>query len=108
MKFVDTLKRSSRNLRQSKVRTLLTALAIAVGGFTLTITLAAAAGARNYTDKLVQANFDPNSVFVAKDKAFFGGDSNKPREYTTDLGSAFGMLLKQFSPQDVANVKQLP
>jgi len=108
MKFVDTLKRSSRNLRHSKVRTLLTALAIAVGGFTLSITLAAAAGARSYTDKLVKANFDPHSVFVAKDKAFFGDGSNKPREYSTDLASTFGTLLKQFDQADIAKIKQMP
>jgi len=108
MKFVDVLKRSGRNLRTAKTRTLLTASAIAVGGFTLTLTLAAATGARHFTDRLVQANFDPKSVFAAKDKAFFGNGSSKPREYSIDLGSANGMLVKQFTPDDIKKVEKLP
>jgi putative ABC transport system permease protein len=109
MKFVDIIRRSGRNLRQAKVRTILTALAIAVGGFTLTVTLAAAAGARIYTDKLVHANFDPNSVFVAKDKQFFNGNSsNKPREYSEDLASGNGGLLKQFDENDIKKIEQMP
>jgi len=110
MKFTDVIKRSSRNLGHAKARTLLTASAIAVGGFTLTLTLAASAGARHFTNSLVQANFDPKAVFVAKDKALFGGsDSSGPREYSTDLsGSLGGRLLKQFTPADLAKIKDLP
>ena len=109
MKFADTLKRSARNLRTAKTRTLLTACAIAVGGFTLTVTLAAATGARHFTDRLVQANFDPKAVFVAKDDAFFGNNSNqKPREYSDDLGAANGILVKQFTPDDIRKVEKLP
>jgi len=54
MKAIDVLRRSSRSLSQAKARTFLTAAALAVGGFTLTITMAAANGARAYTDRLVQ------------------------------------------------------
>ncbi|HSX33918.1 MAG TPA: ABC transporter permease [Candidatus Saccharimonadales bacterium] len=109
MKFVDVLKRSGRNLRQSKLRTLLTASAIAVGGFTLTLTLAASTGARAYSNKLVQANFDPGAVFAAKDKSFFSSDSNKPREYSSDLAdSGRGALLKQFTSSDIAKLTALP
>lgn len=110
MKLLDTVKRSARNLRTAKTRTLLTACAIAVGGFTLTITLAAATGARHFTDRLVQANFDPKTVFVAKDAALFGSNnSQKPREYSDDLGVfGGGQLIKQFTPQDISTIKKLP
>jgi putative ABC transport system permease protein len=109
MKFVDTLKRSGRNLKNAKARTLLTACAIAVGGFTLTLTLAAATGARQFTDRLVQANFDPKAVFVAKDEAFFGANnSQKPREYSNDLSTANGLLVKQLTPEDIVKIEQLP
>ncbi|HJQ08930.1 MAG TPA: ABC transporter permease [Candidatus Saccharimonadales bacterium] len=108
MKFIDTVKRSGRNLSQAKMRTLLTALAIAVGGFTLTLTLSAAAGARQYADRIIQANIDPNSVIVAKDKNMFNEGTVKPQEYSNDLAAIYGTLLKQLSQEDVANIKELP
>jgi len=109
MKIVDTLRRSGRSLRSAKTRTLLTACAIAVGGFTLTLTLAAATGARHFTDRLVQANFDPKAVFAAKDDAFFGeGAASKTREYSDDLGMANGLVVKQFTPDDIKKIEALP
>lgn len=108
MRLIDTLRRSGRNLRQAKVRTFLTASAIAVGGFTLTLTLAAATGARQYADRLVDANTDPDSVFVAKDVAMFGTGTTKPQEYSDDLASLFGSLLKQLNQNDVAKITGLP
>ena len=44
MKRLDIIRRAGRNLKQAKVRTLLTALAISVGAFTLTLSLAIGAG----------------------------------------------------------------
>ena len=41
MKISDTLRRAGRSLRQAKARTLLTSLAIAVGAFTIMMSLAA-------------------------------------------------------------------
>lgn len=108
MKFLDVLKRSGRNLKQAKVRTLLTASAIAVGGFTLTLTLAAATGARQYADRLIDANVNPNAVVVAKDEAMFGTGTTKPQEYSPDLANIYGSLLKQLDPADVRKLKALP
>ncbi len=108
MKLIDTLRRSGRNLRQAKIRTFLTASAIAVGGFTLTLTLAAATGARGYADRLIEANTDPNSLFVAKDEAMFGTGNTKPQEYSDDLANIFGGLFKQLTPKDIAKIKSLP
>ncbi|MDR0979585.1 MAG: FtsX-like permease family protein [Candidatus Nomurabacteria bacterium] len=51
MKRQDLIKRSYRNLRQSKVRTILTALAIAVGATTITLALAAGNGGRAFINK---------------------------------------------------------
>lgn len=109
MKYIDMLKRSGRNLRHAKMRTILTASAIAVGGFTLALTLAAATGARQYTDHLVEANFDPQAVTVAKDKAVFSaaGDTGV-REYDESLGSAFGTQFKMLDQDDVAEVRDTP
>jgi len=109
MKAFDVIRRSGRNLKSAKVRTLLTAMALAVGGFTLTLTLAAANGARAYSQKLISANFDPNSVIVAKDKAIFGEqDNSQPREYSSDIGSVYGSTFKLLDSKDVANIKAQP
>jgi putative ABC transport system permease protein len=108
MKAIDVFRRSGRNLRQAKVRTLLTASAIAVGGFTLALTLAAATGAHNFTDRLIQANFDPKSIVVAKDKNFFGNGSGKPQQYSSDLNVSNGTLVKQFTAADVKKMEALP
>ena len=64
MRGIDLIGRASRSLRSAKLRTLLTSLAIAVGGFTLTITLAGTNGARQYADRLVASNFDPFFLFL--------------------------------------------
>ena len=112
MKFVDTLKRSGRNLRQAKTRTILTALALAVGGFTLTLTLAAANGAKAYSSRLISTNLDPSSLIVAKDKTLFGSGNSvnsSPQEYDTSLASIGprGVLIKQLNLEDISKISKL-
>jgi len=113
MKFIDTLKRSGRNLRQAKTRTILTALALAVGGFTLTLTLAAANGAKAYSSRLISTNLDPSSLIVAKDKSLFGSGNSvnsSPQEYDTSLASIGprGVLIKQLNSDDISKISKLP
>ena len=69
MKRIDIMRRAVRNLQQAKGRTFLTSLAIAVGAFTLTLSLAAGQGAREYADNLLKNNIDPQALFIVKDKA---------------------------------------
>ena len=54
MRRIDIARRAGRNLRQAKGRTFLTSLAIAVGAFTLTLSLAAGEGARQYAENLLK------------------------------------------------------
>lgn len=97
------------------MRTLLTATAIAVGGFTLTITLAASNGSRAYVDKILQENFDPAELFVYRDKAVFGeDDKTKPKEYSEDgaLGSVAGeggnlASVKLVTEKDIEQLRKL-
>lgn len=65
----DTIRRAGRSLRQAKARTLLTSLAIGVGAFTITLSLAAGAGGRAYTDAIVNANTDVKELSVTKKPA---------------------------------------
>ncbi len=90
MRSIDTLKRASKSLRQAKTRTLLTSLAIAVGAFTLMLSLAAGQGARDYADSLIASNVDPSTLFIVKDKSIVGAPNPQSdlREYNPDIGSA--------------------
>jgi len=66
MRRIDIIKRAGRNLRQSKGRTILTALAISVGAFTIGLALMAGEGGRLYTNSIVDAAGDKKVVMVNK------------------------------------------
>ena len=115
MTFSDIVRRSGRSLRSAKARTILTSLAIAVGGFTLTATLAAGNGVRNYTDQLVKNNFDPAEILVGRDKEISntGAPLTEPKEYdesiaSMSVGNGGSLQLKQVTDEDVAALKKLP
>lgn len=105
MYWIDILRRSGQSLKQAKVRTLLTAAALAVGGFTLTITLAAANGAKAYGNKLIDTNFNPSSLIVAKNKHIIGpkGSTDKPQVYNSSIISSGpnGRLVSVLDQQDL-------
>jgi putative ABC transport system permease protein len=106
MKRIDILRRAARNLRQAKGRTFLTALAIAVGAFTLTLSLAAGEGARQYADSLLKNNVDPQALFIVKDKSVTEGRTPGLQEYSSDLSSGGatgrpGATVKMMTRDDV-------
>jgi putative ABC transport system permease protein len=89
MKITDTIRRAGRSLRQAKARTLLTSLAIGVGAFTITLSLAGGQGGRDYTDAIVKANTDVNELVVTKKAPV----TSSIQEYSSDKsGSASGPL----------------
>lgn len=101
MKRRDIIRRAGRSLRQAKIRTLLTALAISVGAFTITLSLAAGAGGQKYTQDLIANNGDMQSLMV-----FAGQDerqnSDAPTEYSTTQASR--VFIKT---SDVDNIKKI-
>lgn len=110
----DQIARSGRNLRNAKARTLLTAAAIAVGTFALTLTLAASNGATAFVDKIIAENFDPAELIVAKDNTIFGGQggATKPREYDPSFGTGVSnsgatTQIKRISDEDIAKIKEI-
>jgi putative ABC transport system permease protein len=115
MRLADILSRSGRSLRTAKTRTILTSLAIAVGAFTLTLTLAAGNGIRAYTDRLVADNFDPTESIVGRDKEIEnnGPFDAAPKEYDESVGSiqagATGgsVQLKQITDKDIEQLRKL-
>lgn len=115
MKLADILGRSGRSLRTAKTRTILTSLAIAVGAFTLTLTLAAGNGIRAYTDRLVATNFDPAESIVGRDKEIEnnGPYSATPKEYDESVaniavGAGGSIQIEQVTDKDVEELRKLP
>jgi putative ABC transport system permease protein len=114
MRMLDIVKRAGRSLKNAKARTLLTSLAIAVGAFTLTLTMAAGNGINAYVDRLVTSNFDPSELIVGRDKEVenTGAPDSTPREYDETVSSvSFGgqgsLQLKQISDADVKKLEAL-
>lgn len=111
MNYIDSFRRAGRSLRSAKGRTILTSLAIAVGAFTLTAALAAGTGARQYADKLISSNVDPQSIFVAKDKSLFGdggGPNGGMKEYSADATQYGGATFKSLNQTDIETIKKTP
>lgn len=104
MRTFDIARRAARSLRNAKARTLLTSLAIAVGAFTITISLAAGEGAREYANNLINSNVNPQALFIVKDKTIFDGGQNQApiRVYDPDVSTnGRGITYKQLTQADI-------
>lgn len=113
MKITDVIRRSGRNLRQAKARTILTSLAIGIGAFALTLTLAASNGAKSFVSNIIEDNFDPAELIVARDDSLFNGvDASKPQEYDDTYGTTVGNAgapaqIKRLDESDIEKLKKL-
>lgn len=108
MRRIDIIRRAGRGLAKAKARTILTSLAIAVGAFTLTLSIAAGEGAREYANKLIGSNINPQALFIVKDKTMFEGGpsaSNGIREYDPDVSKVNGREFKQLTQADVSALR---
>ncbi len=108
MRLIDTIKRAGRSLRQAKARTLLTSLAIGVGAFTITLSLAAGAGGRQYAADIVSANTNAQELRVTQKQDALT-DFNKPQEYTDDSSISYGhgLTIKQLSQADINKISKV-
>lgn len=80
MKQGDILRRAVRNLRQAKVRTLFTSLAIGVGAFTIAVALAAGNGGRHYLDGVVSGAGDMRTIQVSAKQNFDTTADDTPKK----------------------------
>lgn len=104
MRTTDIARRAARSLRSAKARTILTSLAIAVGAFTITVSLAAGEGARQYADNLINSNVNPQALFIVADKSVFGGGAaaqSSIRVYDPDTSTSQGITMKMMTQEDV-------
>jgi len=107
MKTVDIARRAARSLRNAKARTILTSLAIAVGAFTITVSLAAGEGARQYADKLISSNVNSQALFIVKDKTIFESSTQQApiREYDSNTSSRNGVTVQQLTQADIEKLE---
>jgi putative ABC transport system permease protein len=90
MRIRDITLRAARSLKQAKARTLLTSLAIGVGAFTITLSLAAGVGGRSYTDQIVSANTDARELSVTKTPP---KQQQGPQKYSTSITSVSNAVI---------------
>lgn len=104
MRYIDSIWRAGRSLKNAKARTALTSLAIAVGAFTMTVSLAAGEGARQYAHKLLTSNINPQAIMVYKDDNLTGGATSGLKEYSDTAVSMYGSSYKALSADDVQKI----
>ncbi len=112
----DLVRRSGRSLRSAKLRTFLTSMAIGVGAFTLSLTLAASNGLHDYTTKLIKNNFDPAELIVGRDKEIennTAGPSDVPQEYdesitSMSVGAQNSVQIKRITEAEAEELRKLP
>jgi len=105
MKISDTIRRAGRSLRQAKARTLLTSLAIGVGAFTITLSLAGGQGGREYTDAIVSANTNVNELVVTKKSEVPNGiQEYNPNASATASGPFGGGSIATISNDEIADI----
>ncbi len=99
MKYLDSIKRAGRSLRNAKGRTILTSMAIGVGAFTITLAVAAGLGSRDFVDEFLTSNINPNAVNVFKESDVttgpFGGESIS--EYDPDTAGEAQTEIGEFT-----------
>lgn len=108
MKVTDIIARAGRNLRRAKMRTLLTSVAIAVGGFAIMVSLMAGEGARQYVDRVISANMDPRTVMIGKDDSAFsvtGATTDSLKEYDPDKVDIYGVDIKVLTVDDIEKLR---
>ncbi len=113
MYITDLVRRSGRSIRSAKVRTLLTAMAIGVGTFALTLTLAASNGATAFIDGVISDNFDPAELIVTNDEAILGqANTTEPKEFDESFGTGVSnagapIQVKYLTEEDIAMLENL-
>lgn len=101
MRTIDIARRAARSLRNAKARTILTSLAIAVGAFTITVSLAAGEGARQYANNLINSNVNPQALFISAEDASAGISQAPIRVYDPNSTTTEGFTMKMMTQADV-------
>lgn len=105
MRLSSLVARAFRGLKTARVRTLLTALAIAVGGFVLTLTLAASHGTRQFADSIIADSIESDNLIVSRTDLTGSESFTAVQEYDEDAATGeWGM--EYLTKQDVEKLQQ--
>jgi putative ABC transport system permease protein len=116
MKLSDLLQTASSSMLRSKVRTLLTVIAIFIGAMTITLTNGIGSGVKSYLNKQI-GNLGATNVLQIQltDKSAGGpGSSDSPAKYNPNQKVTFTANQGPFSrelvmsPKDISTIKAIP
>jgi putative ABC transport system permease protein len=111
MKLRYAVRHARRNLLHAKSRTLLTIFAIAIGALTLTLSLAAGEGMRQYAEAFVEKYVDTSALSILKDKRsgeISRGLSPEPSLYdSTDFNDG-NYVYGKLTQKDMSTISKLP
>jgi putative ABC transport system permease protein len=111
MKTADLFGTALSNTLRSKLRTVLTVIAIVIGAFALTLTSGLGAGVNRYVDTMVEGFGSPDELYVSKEAMAGAGGGmptgGAPTEYDPDdaAGDMYGMPL--LTAKDLTAIEQL-
>ncbi len=107
MKFIDLVATANRNLTQSKVRSILTILAIVIGAFTLTTTIALGEGLKQYVANQSAILNVPDTLVATKGSSSgaITGIGAKPTKYDPSIGQNG---IQTLDAQDLDTIRLTP
>ena len=113
MKFIDILSTASSNMLRSKVRSILTVVAVFVGALTLTLTVGISSGISSYVDDQL-GNLGADDVLMVQMQLDmgFGDSSSGPKEYdpnrTLSSSDQSGMAVAVLTDEDIDIIRGEP
>jgi putative ABC transport system permease protein len=112
MRLIDIFLTANANLFRSKLRTILTIIAIFIGGLTLTLTNGIGSGISSYIDKQL-GNLGANNVLIVEvaDSSSSGTGTSAPKVYdpnrkTTTAGAGFSRAV--LTQTDITKIAKQP
>lgn len=108
MKIIDIIRDANGNLMRSKMRTVLTIIAIFIGGFTLTVTNGIGAGVSDYIDKQL-GNLGAEDVLIVQarmdDPISSGPQKFEEDQVSSSMGGGVGLAIPMLQDKDIETIK---
>ena len=104
MKFLDIIQTANTNLLRSKLRTVLTILAVFIGTFTLTLTTGLGEGVRDFVNKQISSVSAEGVIVVVATGGFGNENPLEIKEYNPDKKEE-AVATSTFSDEDLSKIK---
>ena len=109
MKLIDLIKTANSNLFRNKLRTILTIIAIFVGGFVITLMMGVNSGVNDYINQQLGAIGGSNLLIVMakQTESTLGQSSSGPAKYHPNQSQVGGLAVKMLGADDVAKIAKV-